>query len=127
MATNPKAVGDHLEAILEGWQELAPTVSFDGMSLAQFSLKVEPSLTARAAVAELERQLAAARVVRDNADLVSSPFAELVVNTVRGSSAYGEDSALYASFGYIRKSARKSGLHRKTVLLSLPSALKNAA
>ena len=35
-----------------------------------------------------------------------------VVNSAKGDANYGENSALYASFGYIRKDDCKSGLTR---------------
>lgn len=116
--SNPKAIGNRLNAIATGWEEFAAAATFGGMTLAQYETKVKPSLDARALVDELERQLAAARIARDNADVTSNEVADQVVNSVRGDAAYGENSALYASFGYIRKADRKSGLHRgvKTVV-----------
>jgi hypothetical protein len=36
-----------------------------------------------------------------------------VVNGVKGDPAFGEDSDLYETMGYVRKSERKSGLTRK--------------
>ena len=40
--------------------------------------------------------------------------AQLVVSAVKGDPAHGEDSDLYQTMGYVRKSARKTGLTRKT-------------
>ena len=51
-------------------------------------------------------------VERNNADVVSGEIATKVVNSVKGDPACGETSALYASFGCIRKDDRKSGLTR---------------
>ena len=125
---NPKITGDHLNAIIAGWDEHAEEATFSGLSLAQFKLKVKPSLDARAEIETLERQLAAARVNRDNADVDSNVFAELVVNSVKGDQAFGENSALYASFGYIRKDDRKSGLVRAANnVVAAPTELKVAA
>ena len=49
---------------------------------------------------------------RDNADVVSEEITSYVVNSVKGDASHGENSTLYASFGYIRKADRKSGLQR---------------
>ena len=65
-------------------------------------------------------------MARDNADVTSIETVLNIVNSVRGDAAYGEDSALYASFGYVRKSQRKSGLTRATQAPA-PTAFKAAA
>ena len=101
--------------------------------MAQFKTAVKPALDARAAIAELELQLAAARVARDNADVAASAVVSNVVNRMKGDPESGENSPLYASFGYVRKDDRKSGLTRivtqpATVpAITAPVTLKAAA
>lgn len=85
------------------------------------------SLDARDEVSSLELKLNAARVDRDNADALTDEITNNVVNSVKGDPAQGENSALYASFGYIRKVDRKSGLTRATNVLPVPTELKAAA
>jgi len=128
MPSNPKSTGNHINAIIAGWEEHAADATFGGLTLAQFKTKVKPSLDARDEVKALELKLAAARVDRNNADLISEEITSNVVNSAKGEPAYGENSALYASFGYIRKDDRKSGLTRaaNTVVLA-PTELKVAA
>jgi len=65
MIGNPKIIGDHLNAVIAGWDEHADEATFSGLTLAQFKLKVKPSLDARIEIEVLERQLAAARVNRE--------------------------------------------------------------
>ena len=127
MASNPKATGDHINAVIAGWEEHAADASFGGLTLAQFKAKVKPSLDARAEIENLDRQLAGFRVDRDNADVVSEEIAASVVNSVKGDPSFGENSALYASFGYIRKDDRKSGLTRTANNVVQPAELKVAA
>jgi hypothetical protein len=128
MANNPKATGDHLDAVIAGWEEHAATASFGGLTLAQFKAKVKPSLDARTEIETVERQLAGLRVDRNNADVVSEEIAASVVNSVEGDLTFGENSALYASFGYIRKNDRKSGLIRPANnVVAAPAELKVAA
>lgn len=110
MASNPKATGDHINAVLEGWEEHAADAIFGGFTLAQFKTKVKPSLDVRAEIEILDRQREGFRVDRDNADVLSEEITNNVVNSAKGDPNYGENSALYASFGYIRKDDRKSGL-----------------
>jgi hypothetical protein len=39
---------------------------------------------------------------------------QMVVNGVKGDPNYGDDSDLYDAMGYVRKSAKKSGLTKKS-------------
>jgi len=112
MSMNPAANEDRLTTIVKGWEEHAPDAAFSEMTLAQFKNRVKPSLDAREVIENLESQLKAARIARDNADLDVNETVLNVVSSVRGDPGYGENSALYASFGYVRKNDRKSGLTR---------------
>ena len=62
---------------------------------------------------KLDAQTTSAHDARDAADVVTTQVNQLVVNAVKGDPAHGEDSDLYEAMGYVRKSARKSGLTRK--------------
>lgn len=125
---NPKIVGDHLEAVISGWEDHAADASFSGLTLAQFKTKVKPSLDTRAVIEDLDLQRDGARVDRENADVTSEEIAANVVNSVKGDTNFGENSALYASFGYIRKDDRKSGLTRvPSNVIAAPVAFKVAA
>jgi hypothetical protein len=84
------------------------------MTLAQFKAKVQPTFDTRAAIATLEAQMTSGLDARDSADTVTLQTNQLVVNAVKGDPAHGEDSDLYEAMGYVRKSARKSGLTRKS-------------
>lgn len=109
----PKDVEKRLTNLLNAWKNEAPNATFGGMTLDQFKNKVKPSLDARQRVADLEAQLTGAQDVRDDADKVTSPLIQLVVNAIKGDPNYGEDSALYEEAGYIRKSERSSGKTNK--------------
>ena len=111
---NPKDNGDKLAAVLKAWKDLRPTKSFAGMTLAQFTTKVQPSLDARVLIDTLNNQLTAAMDERDTADVESMKQLLLVVNAVKGDPAEGEDGELYDAMGYVRKSERASGKTNKT-------------
>jgi hypothetical protein len=121
MTQNPGAVEDKINAITSGWAENASDATFYGRALMQFKAKAKPSLDARATIADLELQLAAARVTRDKADAATLEAVSNVVNSVKADVKHGEDGALYASFGYVRKSNRKSGLTRHVPLPAKPA------
>jgi hypothetical protein len=112
MNSNPKAVGDLIETMISALEEHAPNATFAGKTLPQIKQAVKPSLDARAQITDLEQQTATARVDRNNADPVSLELVQQVVNSIKGDPNYGENSALYAAIGYVRKDDRKSGLTR---------------
>lgn len=113
MPDGPKERIKRIQEVLQAWQTIAPQESFAGMTLAEFEQEVAESVDARQAIAELEAQLLNKMTERDNVDKKNLAKAELVVKGVVANPNYGDNSALYASMGYIRKSERKTGLTRK--------------
>lgn len=114
MAGSPKDYGAKIAVVLKAWKDVCPTKSFAGMTLEQFTTKVQPSLDARAQLDTLEDQRLAAETDRDNADVDSMKQVNLVVNAVKGDPTEGEDGEFYAAMGYIRKSQRSTGKTNKT-------------
>jgi hypothetical protein len=104
--------------IINAWTTLAPTATFAGMTLAQYSGKVQPTFDTRTAIDKLDAQTTSALDARDAADMVTTQVNQLVVNAVKGDPTHGEDSDLYEAMGYVRKSARKSGLTRKKAVIA---------
>ena len=114
MSNRAKENGEKLADVLKAWKDICPAKSFAGMTLVQFTAKVQPSLDARVHLDTLADQTIAAETDRENADLVSMPQVLLVVNAVKGDQTEGEDGELYAAMGYVRKSDRKTGKTNKT-------------
>ncbi len=112
MSLSPSIIKEKLDQAVSAWETLRPTKSFGGMTLDQFKAKVKPSYDARVALDSLDNQRTAAMDQRDHADTDSSAALLLVVNSVKGDPAEGEDGELYEAMGYVRKSERQSGLHR---------------
>jgi len=121
MPINPKQVETKIEDVTNAWETLAKTASFGKMTLAQYKTKVQASLDARDAIKDLEAQLAAAQTERDTADRDSLEATQLVINGVKGDADFGEDSSVYGAMGYVRKSARKSGLSRNKKKANQPA------
>ena len=114
MRKAPKDVAAKLTKILNAWKNLQPAKTFCGMTYDQFAAKVQASFDHRKTIANLELDLINAQDRRDDADKLSLKAAALVVNGVKGDSTEGDNSALYEAMGYVRKSARKTGLTHKT-------------
>jgi hypothetical protein len=104
MAQAPKTIAVDTQAIIGAWNELAPTATFAGLTLAQYRAAVQPSFDTRKKITELETDLKAQMDARDQMD---------VVKTMVADNNFGDDNALYKRMGYVRKSTRQSGLTRK--------------
>ena len=113
MPKNPKDSEEKMLQVLNAWKTLAPDKSFGAMTAAQFEAQVNKSLAPRARLDRLEDEKREQIALREAEDEVSMTKVQLVVNGVLADPDEGEDSALYEAMGYIRKSARKSGLTRK--------------
>ena len=85
------------------------------MTLARFKAAVQPSLAARDEVANLDGQRPVSLNKRAAADQDSNDTMLMVVNAVKGDPDHGEDSALYAAMGYVRKSERRTGVRKNVV------------
>ena len=109
---NAKKVAEQTANITRARTKLAPTGKFAGYTLAQYTAAVQDSGDARELIADLRTQLKAALDNRADADNQTRRINELVVNAVKGDPNYGSDSDLYDTMGFVRKSARKSGLTR---------------
>jgi hypothetical protein len=112
MAINPKQIANDTNSILNAWNTIAPGATFAGMTFAQYKTKVQPSFDARTRLDTLDAQMTSATDDRDNADVGTTAINQLVVNAVKGDPNYGDDSDLYDAMGYVRRSARASGLTR---------------
>ena len=114
MIMRPRRTAERLQQIATGWETLAPSATFGGMTLAQFRNRVKPSLDSRDELATIHSQRTAKIDERVDADRASLDAAELVVNAVKGDPNYGPDHPILESMGYVRKSARRSGLTKKS-------------
>ena len=113
MKRSPK---DTLKRILQvgtAWARLRPAKLFAGLTLEGYRAIIQPSLDARAEIEELQSRLKAAITRREAADKVSFEVVRRVRFGVIADQHEGDDGALYAAMGYVRRSVRRSGLVRK--------------
>lgn len=113
MATSLKETEDKMLMILNAWKTLAPTKTFGGFTLEQFETQVNKSLAPRERLDQLEDEKKQQQALRESEDAVTMKDAQFIVNGVLADAEFGDDSALYESMGYVRKSDHKSGLTRK--------------
>ena len=112
---------ERLNEITEAWSNLRPAKSFAGMTLADFKTAVAQSVDARDRMGQASDALAKARADRDNADRQTRPILDRAVAAVIADADKSSDGALYEAMGYVRKSARNSGLTRRTATPAAPA------
>jgi hypothetical protein len=64
-------------------------------------------VTVRKELLEIARRTKVLRIRFQNVDRAARPDIQRVVHAVRGDPDVGDDSPMYASMGYVRKSKRK--------------------
>jgi hypothetical protein len=101
------------ERIRTAWSELAPAETFAGLALNEFVADTADSVTLREEIDATRAKLAGLYLQREQADAENRNTMQLVINSVRGNPAFGEDSALYRAMGFVPKSERDSGLTRR--------------
>ena len=102
-----------ISQVIDAWETLAANESFAGLTLEQLKALLQPLLEAQEKVSADRAALREAKNVCVAQSKSCYDTALLVVNGVKGHPALGEESSLYETMGYIRKSDRKSGLTRK--------------
>lgn len=113
MPNNPKANEEKMLQVLNGWKTLAPDKRFGGITVADYETLVNTSLAPRQRLTELDDEKLREQAKRDAADEITMEQIQFIVNGVLADPSEGPNSALYESFGYVRKDERKSGLTRK--------------
>ena len=113
MADTPKENEAKYKRFLAALKTLAPTKTFSGITLADFVAQCEKSDAPRDAIVQIDDQRLQEEATRDTTDITTMKMCEMLKNGVIADPEFGDDSALYEAFGYVRKSERKSGLTRK--------------
>jgi hypothetical protein len=111
--TNPKKTMARAETVLNALEQLAPNAVFGGKKLSDCLAQVNLSRNKRDILNDIDQQKIQAINDRDATDEETMAMIDLIINGVVGDPNYGPDSALYEAMGFVRKSARKSGLTRK--------------
>ena len=113
MGKGPKQIEETIERAVNALRDLAPDTKFNNKDLADLTPLAEESRAARRELVEIDNLEAAGIARREAADTRALKMIEKIVNGIIGDENFGDDSALYEAFGFIRRSQRKSGLTRK--------------
>ena len=105
---------NRVKVIRAAWRDIAPEATFAGMTLADYEAATEAPLQLRAEMTELRTKLRGMKASQTDVDQAANELSDLVVNSIKGTPGFGQDSPLYSAFGFVRKSDRKSGLTRKS-------------
>lgn len=121
MTSSPKKNLVRIKRVLGSWATLSPEKTFGGMTLAQFQAALQPCFEARDELRALESTFTSALNRRDDADAAALALIQRVVSGVRADPSEGDDGGLYDAMGYVRRSVRRSGLHRRAHLPPPPA------
>ena len=110
---NPKHNERIIERALNALSTIAPDDKFNDLGLAEIASQAERCRAPRRRLAEIGTLEGAQIAIREAEDEKMLTMIERVVLGILGDERFGEDSALYEAFGYIRKSNRRSGLTRR--------------
>ena len=117
---------DKVETITNAWKLNAPEAVFAGMTLQQFIEAMAPYFAVRTDLAEVDTRRATLMARRAEAKTSCQTVIERVVASVRADIAHGSNSPMWAAMGFVRKSARKKGLTRKSKSPTAQAALPQA-
>jgi hypothetical protein len=121
MAKSPKKNEETIQKALSALRGLAPDVKFGNKGLAELETQSEKSMIPRRRLVEIENERAEQIAMRDTEDGKTLMLIDKIVGGVINHDDYGDDSALYEAFGFVRKSQRKSGLTRKKKEIVAPT------
>ena len=120
-----RTIVKRIKVIRAAWRDIAPDAKFAGMTLAEYEAASEPPLKLRADMIDLQARLKGMKASQADVDLAANELTDLVVNSIKGTPGFGQNSPLISACGYIRKSDRKSGLTRKSKPVSGEDATAN--
>ncbi len=112
MPNSPKKNEETFLKALNGLRDLAPTDKFNNKGLAELEVQFEKSMAPRRRLSEIKNEETEQIALREAEDSKTLRMIDQIVAGIVGHDAFGDDSALYEAFGFIRRSKRKSGLKR---------------
>ena len=113
MPNSPKKVEETMQRALDAWSDLAPDKKFGNKSLADFQAQCEKSMAPRRKLTELTNEEKRQIAIRETEDKATMQMFEKIVAGIISDDDFGNDSAIYEAFGFVRKSDRKSGNTRR--------------
>jgi len=118
----PKQTADDLGTLTDAWTRLAPNDQFAGLTVDQFKTAIQPALTARDQLAQIELDYNHQLTTRMTADAAANTVYKRVVYGIRSHPSYGDNSGLIRALGYVTDMERASGLTRSAASTTTGSA-----
>ena len=112
MPKSPKKNEEIIQRALNALRSSAPDKKFNNKGLADLQAQAEKSMAVRRRLIEIKNEETERIAERETEDAKTLKMIEQIVAGIVGDDDYGDDSALYEMFGFIRKSQHKSGLTR---------------
>ncbi len=113
MKTNPVAVKKRIVRMTHGWETSCPEQSFADRTLGQFKQEMQACLDSKAKLEAANAVWEASRCERNAAYAKAVEAMQVVVNSVKGTLRFVENSAVYSAMRYVPKSEGGSGVTRR--------------
>jgi hypothetical protein len=113
MGKSPKHNEEIIDRAVNALSTIAPDAKFNNLGLVEVTAQAERCMTPRRQIAAIATMKGEQIAVRETEDEKMLKMIDKIVLGILNDERFGEDSALYEAFGYVRKSKRKSGLLRK--------------
>ena len=113
MANRNKEIRERVTKMNNAWAQGAPTATFKGITQAAFQADIQGAAAADQEIEDMEAQLKMKKAARDERYRKLNDNSIKVRDGVEGHADFGADHPLYEAMGFVRTSARKSGLTRK--------------
>jgi hypothetical protein len=106
---NNNKINERISRLLEVWTSQAPDEEFGGYSIESFKAATLPSLDARKELRELRARIRAVVGRRMSSDRETRRILRRVLNAIRSSEKFGDDSEFYRALGFVPWSERRTG------------------
>jgi hypothetical protein len=115
---------DKARSLHSAWSQDSPETSFASMTIHEYVAQIQVVTDLSEEIQNLDNLAVAKKARKRAAEAVLNNLNKQVVNSIRCTPGFGEDSPLLRACGYVITSERKSGYHR---VPAVPVVAANAA
>ena len=113
MAYSPKEIEDLMDNTIALWEAHSSDKTYGGVTLDEMKEAAAQAKKPRRRLEKIAAERRAEIGKRKSCDKIFLKKRAMLIAGIIADPEEGEDSVFYGSFGYVRKSKRKSGLTRK--------------
>jgi len=113
MTMNNRQIRERVTKMNNAWAQGAPAAIFKGITRTAFQTDIQSAAADDQEIADMEAQIKLRKTSRDEKYKRIHEGSTNIRDGVEGHADFGPDHPIYEAMGFVRTSARKSGLTRK--------------